>query len=143
MDGARLLAEGEPLELLDGSTVRVRFGMRSLLELERRFGGLAAVQSSISQDGTGAMIEPSFQLLACGLLHEHDRNGAPLTAERLADLLHPNDFQRAVETAAKAMGEAFPTPAQDGPGKAAVGSPGPSGTTPAPSPSGAAPTSSG
>lgn len=144
MDGTRLLAEGEPLLLLNDHKVQIRYGMRSLLELERRFGGLAAVQGSISDDGTGPMVEPSLQLLACGLLHEHDGSGAPLTVDRIAELLPPDSFQVAVQTAAKAMEQAFPTPAQDeSSGVASASSPGPSGTTPAPSPSGAASGSSG
>lgn len=143
MDGTRLLAQGEPLTLTDGRQVSIRYGMRSLLELERRFGGLAAVQGAISQDGTGPMIEPSLQLISCGLLHEHDGNGAPLTPDRLAELLPADGYQRAVETAAKAMHEAFPTPAQgELASGAANGSPGPSGTTPRPS-SSDAPTTSG
>lgn len=135
-DGARLLAAGEPITLANGHTVNVRYGMRSLLELERRFGGLAHVQSAISDDGTGAMVEPSLQLVTCGLLHEHDGNGAPLTVDRLAELLPPELFQTAVQTAARAMEGAFPTPAAAAPAAAAPASdgfPGQSGTTPRPS----------
>ena len=136
---AKLVAEGKPLTLTDGSVVQIKYGMRSLLELERRFGGLSQIQTAISDDGTGKMVEPSLQLLSCGLLHAHDAQGAPLTVDKLADLLAPADFQEAVQTAAAAMSEAFPTPAAAP--AAPEPSPGAPGTTAPPSPS-AEPTSS-
>jgi hypothetical protein len=42
-DGDRVIAPGVPLELNDGTTVRVRFGYKQLQRLEKRFGSLQAL----------------------------------------------------------------------------------------------------
>lgn len=128
--------EGEPLQLLDGRTVHVKYGMRGLMRLEDAFGSLAAVQTQISQDGTGAVFTPAMKLLACGLLHEHDGAGAPLSdPERLADLIAPERFQDAVSAAGRALQRAFPNAPQVGAAETAPEQPsrGESGTTSAPS----------
>lgn len=134
----RIVYTGEPIELLSGRVVSVKYGMRSLMELERRFGGLGKVQSSISTDGSGASIEPTLQLVSAGLLHEHGENGAPLTVEQLADELDPAKLQEYVAAAGRALTRAFPqqpvvADAADVPQQAAsTGSPSTPGTTSAP-----------
>lgn len=135
----RLAAPGVPLDLTDGRTVHVRFGMRALMRLEDRFGSLQGVarvfQAAQSGEGT-AVVGSAVAILACGLQGEHDGSGAPLTdPERLADLLDPLRLQDYVTAAGEALTQAFPVqaaPGNDGAPAAPDGSPGTSGTTPAP-----------
>lgn len=133
---ARLAGEGKPFTLNNNRTVHVRYSMKSLLRLEEVFGGLGNI--NIDTDGKSPMIRPMFDLLAAGLLHEHDGTGAPLTSERLADLIEPLDFQAVSQVAGQALAEAFPTlhPAGNAP-EENNGSPGTTGTTSEPSSSAA------
>lgn len=133
MSAARLAAEGQPITLNNDRIVRVRYSMKSLLRLEDVFGGLGNI--NIDTDGKTPMIGPMFNLLAAGLLHEHDGNGAPLTADRLADLIDPLDFQAVSEVAGKALAEAFPTLPVEAPTQPADLSLGTTGTTSPLSPS--------
>jgi hypothetical protein len=141
----QLAAEGEPLTLTNGHQVRIRYGMKSLMRLEDTFGGLKNI--AVDTDGTKPIIGPLMDLLACGLLHEHDGQGAPLTREHLAELVDPKDFQRVLETAGKALSDAFPTlqapAALAAPEAPTQAFPGPSGTTSAPSSTDAPITTSG
>lgn len=148
--GQQIAAAGAPLTLPNTHPVRVRFSFRALMQLEQQFGGLGNIQTAM--DGSGVTLGPLLQMLAAGLLREHDGAGAPLTYDRLADLLDdaaPADVQTFLAAAGEAVGvalvEAFPTAAKDAVGndQAQVAAPGLTGTTPALSSSDVPTTSSG
>lgn len=150
--GTQLAADGTKLTLPSGHVVRVRYGFRALLALEQHFGGLANIQAAVSQNAEGAALQPLVHMLAAGLLREHDGTGAPLTYDRLADVLDetpPAQVQpfltAAGEAVAAAMAEAFPPASKDAEGndQGQTASPGPTGTTPPPSSSDAPTTPSG
>lgn len=138
--GPRLAAEGRTINLSNGHPVTIRYGMKSLLRLEEMFGSLSAIDTSSDK---APIIGNVLRLMSAGLLHEHDGEGAPLTVDRLADLLAPQDFQRLGEIAAQALGEAFPTQTAEAAETAPGDSLGMTGTTPPPSPSDAPTSSSG
>lgn len=150
--GAQLAAAGAPLTLPNGHAVRVRFGFRALMQLEQEFGGLGNIQAAVSRDGSGETLKPTLMMLAAGLQKQHDGAGAPLTFDRLADLLDdapPSEVQQWLEVAGEAvtaaMVEAFPPP-KDAEGNEPTdptASPGLTGTTPPPSASDAQTTPSG
>jgi hypothetical protein len=48
-DAQALAAKGHPITLLDGSTVRLRYSMASLVQLEDRFGSLAGIMSVVQE----------------------------------------------------------------------------------------------
>lgn len=137
--------EGEPLTLTNGREVRIKYGMRGLLRLEEEFGGLGNIGEVVRGQG-GRVLASTMTLLACGLLGEHDGSGAPLTADRLADLLDPTRFHDYGNAAGRALSAAFPQAPQDGAAQQAdpqTDSRGPSGTTSLSSSSVAATPSSG
>lgn len=106
-DGARLLAAGHPITLLDGRSANVRFGFRGLLMLEEHFGSLPAVQNAISSDGTGKALEPIARLVSAGLA------GEGLSYDELVDLLDPRCLAEYVAAVGAALEEALPAPAPD------------------------------
>lgn len=53
-DAQALQAKGHPITLLDGTTVRLRYSMASLVELETRFGSLAGIMSAV-QDAANVL----------------------------------------------------------------------------------------
>lgn len=138
--GQRLAAEGRTITLNNGHPVTIRYGMKSLLRLEEMFGSLGAIDTSSTDV---PIISNVLKLMSAGLIHEHDGQGAPLTVDRLADLLDPKDFQALGEIAATALGEAFPTQTAVAAVPDASDSPGTTGTTQPPSPSDAPTSSSG
>jgi hypothetical protein len=138
--GSRLSADGREIALLDGHRVTIRYGMKSLLRLEEMFGSLSAIDTSSSD---APIIGNILRLISAGLVHEKDSHGAPLTVDRLADLLDPRDFQALGEIAAQALGEAFPTPPAEETVAVPSGSLGTTGSTPPLSRSDAAMSSSG
>lgn len=109
-DADRLAAEGQPLSLADGRTVHVKYTLRSLRAIEKRWGSLRAVDTLIPTDDegqpVGEIIDPLTELLACGLLHEG------ISADDLLDLIHPAQIQAAFEVAAVALAEGMPAPTQ-------------------------------
>lgn len=137
-DAARIAAAGVPVVLANGRTVNLRYGFRGLVALEDAFGGIAAVQTAISGDMTGAALRPLATALACGFGGEHDGQGQPLTAERLIadELLDPRDLRAYADAFGAALAQAFP-PAAGGEGGTTAATPDPSrgtsGTTSAPS----------
>lgn len=48
-DAQALQAKGHPITLLDGSTVRLRYSMASLVQLEDRFGSLAGIMQVVQE----------------------------------------------------------------------------------------------
>ena len=133
-DAARLAAPGFPITLVTGQVVHCRYGMAALMRLEDRFGGLAAMQSAISLDGSGPMIGPAVALIAAGLSHEHNGEGAPLSnPDLLADLLDPSQLETYLAAAGLALQQAFPAGKAGTPGEAQAApaaSPSMTGTTP-------------
>lgn len=95
------------------------------------------------RDGGVGDFETGLGMLAGGLLHDHDGQGAPLTVDRLAQLIDPMDFEEVMERARDAVAQAFPTMAAPQDEGSESLSRGTSGTTSPPSSSSAAMTSSG
>lgn len=125
---------GEPFTLA-GRDLRVRYTMRSLLFIEERFGSITAMQEQISRGSGGPILTIGLDLLAAGLLHEHDGAGAPLTREELVELVDPRTIGEVLDMCGRALQAAFPQPdpAQEASGSGSA-SPGPTGSTSAPSP---------
>jgi hypothetical protein len=144
-DLARLRARGVPVELIDGSTLNLRFDMWTLGLLEEEFGGLARVQGAISQDGTGPMISPTRKLIYFAMLAELGYD----TPEREAvTKLDPAKFREYVDAVNEALNQALPPKAEGTadptpPATATNGSHGVSSTTSPPSSSVEAITTSG
>lgn len=141
----------QPVTLLNGRTVTLRYGFRSMRRLEQMFGSLGEMARQQQAGGDGTMYEATAKMLACGMLHEHDGEGAPLTVDRLDDLLDPAKIDVYLEAATAALALAFPAEAEEvvaqgppaGDVAAATDSPGAPGTTPPPSSSDAPTPSSG
>lgn len=150
-DAERIAAEGVPIVLRDGRTVRLRFSMRSLFEFERRWGSIEVATSALNDlippvvgvddDGTPRIgrapnrkpVSTVVPVLAIGLSHEgiteDDLLDGPLLDFR--ELAH--DYLDAIIAA---LNEAFPppeAPGKDESGEAAAASTGPASTTPPPS----------
>src|SRR5690606_38525538 len=64
--GLDLLADGGTVDLVDGTSVQLRYSMRALALLEARYGSVSAVQSAIDSTGNGAAFGPIIQLVGAG-----------------------------------------------------------------------------
>lgn len=115
--GYDLLGDGPSIDLTDGTTVQLRYPMRSIALLERRYGSISRVQSAIDTTGQGAAFGPIIELVGAGcmgpggfqpVVREHQeangkRHVTELTFRRttdgaeLADLLHPGYLHRYVD----------------------------------------------
>ncbi len=153
--GLDLLASGASITLTDGTTVSLRYPMRSIALLEARYGSVIAVQNAIDISGKGAAYGPIVQLVGAGCLgpggfephfREHQdakgerRISGDITYRRrtdgadLADLLHPGHLGEYVDAWQTAFTKALETlgngeaPATEGATVATV-SPGLSSTT--------------
>lgn len=141
----------EPLPLLDGRHLTLRYSMRSLHVLERHYGSLAAMAAQQALASSGQLVDLTCTVVAAGLLHHPD----PPTADQLLDLLDTRRIEADLDLAMQALDRALPTPepgetpdpTQPPSSRAAKGkgkhSRGGAGGTPAPSRSGAAPPSGG
>lgn len=101
-DSDRILAEGVPIELIDGRKVSLRFTMRSLKMLEDAFGNLDAADQALASD---KVVNGLTTWLAAGLVHEG------ITQDELLDVLRTDrpalsEYGAAIRSAAaQAMGE--------------------------------------
>jgi hypothetical protein len=126
-EATALAAEGFPVTLNDGRVVHIRYTLRSLLWIEQHHGSLEALMVDSESQG---LYTKTLSFIAAGLLHEHDGEGAPLTVDRLGDLIDIPAHGDAMTVANKAWAQAFPTPPAKTPApKKAKASPGTSGTT--------------
>lgn len=141
--GEQLLAEGEPIVLTNGQKVHLRYPMTAILWLSRKgfWGEPKTAEAAELSD-----VEKTLGLMAGGLMHEHDEKGAPLTIDRLAELVDYRDWEELEERVQAAVREAMPPKQRAALDKAmeeAQTSPGQSGTTSPPSSSGEPTNSSG
>lgn len=167
--GLDLLADGGTVDLVDGTSVPLRYSMRALALLEARYGSVAAVQNAIDSTGNGAAFGPIIQLVGAGCVgpggfEPHYREHQDAKGERkisgeivyrrrtdgadLADLLHPGRLSQYVEAfnaafskALESLGNDDATPAPGVPVETV--SPGLSSTTSPSVPSASAPVTSG
>lgn len=73
----RIQAKGATIQLGDGSTAQIRFGMLALKQLEEEFGSIAAMQKALTREfavdesgaPSGKAIGIIFTLLKAGTLH--------------------------------------------------------------------------
>lgn len=160
-----LAAQGQPVRLIDGATVFLRYSMASLRVLEARFGSLRgievemkgaadALKSDDPKDAKrGAIFTVLSDALAPGFLHVRVQHPDTLATVRLGadqdlvmEQLDPGQLQNYVTAFGKALGQAFGTEGKavgEAVATTASPSPGPSGTTPPVSSPGAATDSSG
>lgn len=156
-----LAAPGQPIQLIDGATVRLRYSMASLRVIEARFGSIAGIQSEIkaaqdamkdaqengTQGAQGRVFTILSDAIAAGLLHvrvlDPDtgrmvRLGA--STELVMEQLDPGQLQPYLDAFGTALAEAFGTTGEAvGAALTAAATPshGPFGTTSPPSPAGA------
>ncbi|MFF9205145.1 hypothetical protein ACF1AE_25655 [Streptomyces sp. NPDC014986] len=134
--GLDLLADGGTVDLVDGTSVQLRYSMRALALLEARYGSVAAVQGAIDSTGNGAAFGPIIQLVGAGAVgpggfEPHYREHQDAKGERkisgdivfrrrtdgadLADLLHPGRLGQYVEAFNAAFSKALESLGNDGP----------------------------
>lgn len=107
-DSDRILAAGVPLTLADGREVRVRYSMRSLKEMEDRYGSLEEplrLVHGLFSGTTKRQVTTLVPMLAFGLLHEDG-----LTEDALYDLTEPKRRAEYLGIVSDAIGEALPAP---------------------------------
>lgn len=159
-----LAAQGQPIRLMSGHIVPLRFSMASLRVIEQRFGSLRGVETamksasdqlkegaeSTTSDGIMTVLSDA---IAAGLLHvkvRHPDTGATIRLGQHADVvmheLDPGQLQEYTDAFAKALSQAFGTTGKasgETPPTPVGPSPGPTGITPQPSSPGAQIDSSG
>jgi hypothetical protein len=82
-EGDRIEGRGQPITLIDGRVVRLRFGAKALRYLEKTYGSLAAFQEEAMKGAAGKAASATFDALIAGLMHE--RLGTPDEVEDLLD----------------------------------------------------------
>jgi hypothetical protein len=102
-DGDRVIAPGVPLELNDGTTVRVRFGYKQLQRLEKRFGSLQALFTGMEAGMSGEFFGSFFPALAIGCNKSEDE---------LSDLIEPGNAATHMQVLGEALEQAFPKEAR-------------------------------
>lgn len=133
--GLDLLADGGTVDLVDGTSVQLRYSMRALALLEARYGSVAAVQGAIDSTGNGAAFGPIIQLVGAGAVgpggfEPHFREHQDAKGERkisgdivfrrrtdgadLADLLHPGRLSQYVDAFNAAFSKALESLGNDG-----------------------------
>lgn len=135
MIGLDLRAEGGSIDLVDGTSVQLRYSFRALALLEARFGSIGAVQTAIDSTGEGAAFGPLVQIIGAACIgrggfepniREHvdakgDRRISEIVyrrrtdGENLADLLHPGLLRDYVNAFTAALSQALRTPGKAGP----------------------------
>lgn len=131
MIGLDLCADGGSIDLVDGTTVHLRYSFRALALLEARFGSVGAVQTAINSTGEGAAFGPLVQIIgaAClgaGGFEPHFREHVDTKGNRsmqgdivyrrrtdgadLSDLLHPGLLRDYVSAFTAALNQALRTP---------------------------------
>lgn len=85
-DNARLLADGSPVALADGSKVNVRFGAEAMMRLEDHFGGLGAFASAIDAGTTGKAFTTALHALKIGV-EDRAITAADLDTRRINEYL--------------------------------------------------------
>jgi hypothetical protein len=126
--GLDLLADGGTVDLVDGTSVQLRYSMRALALLEARYGSVAAVQTAIDSTGQGAAFGPIIQLVGAGAIgpggfEPHYREHQDAKGERkisgditfrrrtdgadLADLMHPGRLTQYVDAFNAAFSKAL------------------------------------
>lgn len=142
-DAERVIAEGVPLTLADGTEVRLRFGMRALKRLDTAYGGFERFGEVLSAHDTLTDMAPD---LFAAITAASVSNG--VTPEQLeAHDPTPRDLKRYRDAVFAALEQSFPErapgePGADPPTAQAEASPGPGSTTSPPSGSDAATPSS-
>ncbi len=113
-DNARLLGDGSPVALADGSKVNVRFGAEAMMRLEDHFGGLGAFAAAVDDGTTGKAFTTALHALNIGV------EGRTITAADL-DTHRINEYLAAILDAwleamppAGVGKEAAPTSESDG-----------------------------
>lgn len=166
--GMDLLADGGTVDLVDGTSVQLRYSMRALALLEARYGSVNAVQGAIDSTGNGAAFGPIIQLVGAGAVgpggfEPHYREHQDAKGDRkisgdivyrrrtdgadLSDLMHPGRLAQYVEAFNAAFSKALESLGNDGTpapaGAIETVSPGLSSTTSPSVPSTFSPASSG
>lgn len=94
-------AEGAAIRLLDGRTLDLKYGMRSLIALEDRFGSTAAVVRAFDAEGAQRPIGMVVDMIACGLRHHE------ISEDELVELLDPKRLAEYGEAAVTALNAAL------------------------------------
>lgn len=123
-EGTRLLAQGRPITLADGSTVHLRYGLHALALLEQEFGTLASMYRIVTAKGDDRQAFSYLgRMLAAGLWQIVD-NGREMSVAELVialdaqlDPKHMPDYEDAIVLA---LGDAFPDAPAPAAGKAKV-----------------------
>ena len=123
-----LAAQGLQVQLIDGSTVSLRYSMRSIAALEARFGSLMGIQTEVqaaaraleaaksggTPEGGGAIFTVLCDAIAPGLLHErvtHPDTGAVVRLGTdvvlVQELLDPARLSEYLSAFSAAFSQAF------------------------------------
>jgi hypothetical protein len=123
-----LAAPGQPIQLIDGATVTLRYSMASLRRLEARFGSLRGIEVQMKQaadvlrstdpeaasSSKGGIMTVLSDAIAPGLLHcrvTHPDTGATVRLGADQDLvmeqLDPGQLQNYTNAFAAALSQAF------------------------------------
>lgn len=108
-DADRLAAAGAALSIANHD-FHVRYTPRSLKLLEDRYGSITKVGVVLAnmQSGDEPMISTVFFILACGLRHEEDALGQPITEDWLLDNGDSHALNEYAEQAFAALLESLP-----------------------------------
>ena len=127
-DADRIAADGEQITLADGSTRTIRFDLRAMLGIERRFGSVGMFSRKLERGMATGGIEPTLAGLEIAL------QGEPkLSEDELGSALDPKRFTEYQDAVALAFMQALPkteesgkesAPANNSPGEISTDSPG-------------------
>lgn len=111
-EGTRLLAQGRPITLVDGSTVHLRYGLHALALLEQEFGTLTAMYRVVTAKGSERQAYSYLgRMLAAGLWHAVE-GGRELSVGELVSALDarldPKRMSEYEDAIVLALGDAFP-----------------------------------
>lgn len=113
-EAAVLAQEGEFVTLADGQRYEVKFNMRSLRDLERKYGSMTVFSMAIAgADATHGMIDAALDGLAYGLRHLGNRFGSP---EAMVDLVALGQMGKYIRAVTRSLNIALTgTPEEDQP----------------------------
>ena len=111
---AHVLADrGVEIELLDGKSVTICYGFRSLMQLEDQYGSVNAAIELVQQGVDGKAFTSLAGILAAGLMHETTETGVLGDANVLADYLDPTKLEDYAEAMSEAFTRSFPSSDDD------------------------------
>lgn len=99
---AQLLGEGRSLPLLNGTSVKLRYGMAELAKIEKQFGSLEAMLTELNKGQAGQIFTTLIQLLWIG------QRGWQGSQESFFDQLDPRKLEDYSRLITESLVEAFP-----------------------------------